>query len=311
MNRMTYILVLIAILISEVIGFTQDTNPFEIKSRSNDQTHQQIKKNVFEIEDKVIDTFKQEKAINGALNPFEINNGHINKKRIKSSKTKTTLTEVKQKTFTGTSDFLLWLFLFILVFIAILLSINRNLILKIIKVIWYYNHTNSLLRNFNTREFLFYFFLYIVFLVNLSVLVYEYIKIGHGHSGLNFFLKIWGIVSIIYILKHIFIILFNGIFPSLKGLVLYNFTTFLFNISLGIFLIPINLIVVYSIPSISSFFLVFGLIIIGAMYLIRLFRGFLVTYNYFSISIFHFFIYLCAFEILPLLFLYRFFINFL
>jgi hypothetical protein len=45
--------------------------------------------------------------------------------------------------------------------------------------------------------------------------------------------------------------------------------------------------------------------LISIFYVFRLFRGFLSTYNYIAVSIFHFFIYLCAFEILPLLILYK------
>jgi len=307
MIRAVYILIVIVVL-SNVIGFSQNTNPFELKSRSDKQIDNKTTDNVFEIEDNIVDTITDKKQTN---NPFELNNKQ--KKAIHHTKPAVKIKKdiPNHLTYKGSSDFLLWLFLFILSLIAILLSINRGLILKIIKVLWYYNHTNSLLRNFNNRDFLFYFFLFFVFILNLAIFAYGYIKIRHGFSGLDFFLKVFAVIGIIYIVKHVSILLFNSIFPSLKGLVMYNFTILLFNISLGLFLIPINLAVIYSVPSVSSFFLIFGLIIIAITYLIRLFRGFLVTYNYFSISIFHFFIYLCAFEILPLLFLYKYFIDFL
>ncbi len=304
MNKLIYILVLFVVLFSNSDSLSQNSNPFEIKSRSGKQNNSTVEKNVFTI-DQSVDTTEQIQKTSSGNNPFELNNINKTKKRKSSSSPKSN----NKKDFEGSSDFLLWIFLFILIFLALLLSVNRGLIQKIVKVIWYYNHTNSLLRNFGQREFLFYLFLFITYIVNLSIFVYLYIKSKHNFSGLDFFLRVLGLVALIYIVKHISIILFNWIFPSLKGLIIYNFTILLFNISLGLFLIWVNLIIAYSVPSISSIFLIFGIVLIVIMYLIRLFRGFLVTYNYFSISIFHFFIYLCAFEILPLLILYKFFIK--
>lgn len=308
MAKARCILLLFFILIIGSTGYSQNTNPFEIKSRAHKEVRLEKENNVFEINKESIDTTSSIEILETSNNPFEINNKQKSVKVERKQKNKSNSDTVFSST--GNSDFLLWLFLFILVFIAILLSINRNLILKIIKVVWYYNHTNSLLRNFGNRELMFYVFLFITFVTNFSIFVYLFIRQNHGISGLDFFLRVLGIISMIYVIKHLSIFLFNAIFPSLKGLVMYNFTVLLFNISLGLFLIPINLIVAYSLPSISSFFLIFGITIISIMYLIRLLRGFLVTYNYFSISIFHFFIYLCTFEILPLLFLYKYFINY-
>ncbi len=309
MNKLSYILLLFVLLFSNSDALAQNTNPFEIKSRIGKPNKSAVEKTVIDI-DESIDTIEKIRETNSDSNPFELKNINKTGKKIISSPRRS---DKKQgvENFNGSSDFLLWIFLFILIFLALLLSVNRGLIQKIVKVIWYYNHTNSLLRNFGQREFLFYFFLFITFIVNLSIFVYLYIESKHNISGLDLFLRVLGIIAIIYIVKHILIFLFNWIFPSLKALIIYNFTILLFNISLGIFLLPINLIAAYSVPAISSIFLIFGIVLIAIMYLLRLFRGFLVTYNYFSISIFHFFIYLCAFEILPLLFLYKFFVNYL
>ncbi len=309
MNKLSYILLLFVLLFSNSDALAQNTNPFEIKSRIGKVNKSAVEKNVFDIKEPV-DTIEQIHDMGSVNNPFELNKtAKANKKLSSSSR----IRDKKQfnKSFEGSSDFLLWIFLFVLIFLALLMSVNRGLIQKIVKVIWYYNHTNSLLRNFAQRDFLFYFFLFAIFVVNLSLFLYLLIMSTHDISGLNFFIRIFGLVAIIYILKHISIILFNWIFPSLKALIIYNFTILLFNISLGIFLLPVNLIAAYSVLAISSIFLIFGIVLIVIMYFLRLFRGFLVTYNYFSISIFHFFIYLCAFEILPLLILYKFFVNYL
>lgn len=300
-------------------ALSQQSNPFEIKTRKNSVNIQQKsnENNVFNL-----DSRKQQEVQNNEIdttNPFELHNKtpkansldqalsqKINKKNQSSP-----ISYINSDKNQTDSNFLLWIFLFILVFLAILLSFNRGLILNIFKAIWFYNLTNSLFRNFGNRDLIFYILLFLNFIINFAIFIYLIANKFHHLSGLNFFMITAGIVLSIYTFKHLAIYLFNSVFTSLKSITTFNFTILLFNISLGILLLPINLIAGYSISPIAIFFIYFGGFIVFSMYLLRLFRGFLITLNYFNISIFHFFLYLCAFEIIPLLFLYRFFVNFL
>jgi len=296
------------------MGISQQSNPFELKSRKSIQQKPVEKdENVFNIDVENEEVLPQ----SNSQNPFELDKKKNNKKQ-SVNKSGGAKIEVKQKEkvdlgakYHGDSKFLLWLFLFMLVFLALLLSVNRGLVMKIVKVIWYYNHTNLLFRNFGNREMVFYIFLFINFIINMAIFLYLLIEKNTQFNGLSFFLKVVSIVFVIYLIKHISIMIFRNSFKSLKSLSVYNFTILLFNISLGLFLIPINLLGAYSLTSISSFFIGFGIVLIIVLYVLRLLRGFLITYDYFNISIFHFFLYLCAFEILPLLILSKYFADFL
>ena len=300
-------------------ALSQQSNPFEIKTRKNNVNIQQKtnEKNVFNL-----DSRKQQEIQSTEIdttNPFELHNKtqkvnssvQVSSKKNNNKNQSSSLSINNSDKSKDNSNFLLWIFLFILVLLAILLSFNRGLILNIFKAIWFYNLTNSLFRNFGNRDLIFYVLLFLNFIINFAIFIYLYVNKIHHLSGLNFFINIVGVVLSIYLFKHLAVYLFKKVFSSLKSLTTFNFTILLFNISLGLLLIPINLIIGYSISSIAMFFIYFGIFIIFSLYVLRLFRGFLITLNYFNISIFHFFLYLCAFEIIPLLFLYKFFINFL
>ncbi|HHH52546.1 MAG TPA: DUF4271 domain-containing protein, partial [Bacteroidetes bacterium] len=220
-------------------------------------------------------------------------------------KSKNSFKLVSKESANGSSGFLFWIFLFILVYIAILLTMNRNLVFKIFKAVWFYNLTNNLLRNFLNRDYLFYLLLSINFILNLATFVYLVFSKFEIYSGFHFWLLLVVAVLVVYFFKHLFIYLFQEVFSSLKSLTLYNFTVLLFNISLGFMLLPLNMIIAYGFDSLSFFLLYFTMGLMGLYLILRLFRGFLITYSYFNISIVHFFLYLCAFEILPLLFFYK------
>jgi hypothetical protein len=290
------------------------TNPFEIKNRketkifhkaTDNKKKESFEKKSSEDQDQIKET-----------NPFEINKKKFelspesisNHKNIedkeKQKRVDNVLNDVKENQNDDTS-LLLWVFLFALVFIALLTSINRALILKIFKSIWFYNLTNILFKNFASREYFYYLFLFINFVLNLSIFIYLFLNKLFNFSGFRLFFIIFSIIFLIYFFKHLFIYIFELIFPTLKSLITYNFTVLLFNISLGVFLLPLNLFVAFSFDSLAVIILYFSGIIILILYILRLFRGFLITYNYFNNSIVHFFLYLCAFEILPLFVLYK------
>ncbi len=298
----------------------QNTNPFEIKNRKEAQIPENKTDNTpkkdFEIKSPIVQKQKEEN------NPFEINKIKSTIVKEKQSEQKITIKGKKEKVTDkvlnsykkgqkDNSSFLLWVFLFTLVFIALLLSLNRLLVLKIIKSLWFYNLTNILFRNFVSREYMYYLFLFINFILNFSIFVYLFLNKYFQFSGFHFFTIIFFIILLIYIFKHLFIYLFRLIFPTLKNISTYNFSVLLFNISLGIFLLPLNLFIAYSFDSLSVIFIYFSAILIGLTYFLRLLRGFLITYNYIDISIVHFFLYLCAFEILPLFIFYKLVVNYL
>ena len=113
-----------------------------------------------------------------------------------------------------------------------------------------------------------------------------------------------GLLSL-YLLRHLFIKVIGMIFPFQKESQLFGFTIQTFNIFLGIVLIPFNLIIAFGPAYVVTPLIYIGVIIIGILALIRTFRGFLIASTYIQSNLFHFLLYLCAFEILPILLLIK------
>jgi hypothetical protein len=79
----------------------------------------------------------------------------------------------------------------------------------------------------------------------------------------------------------------------------------LFNILLGLVLLPINILVGFAPESISKMAVYLGLGAILAIYGFRYLRGLSLGSRYLILHKFHFLLYLCAVEILPFIFLLK------
>lgn len=308
---------LILIIFSIIFSFeglvSQETNPFDIKSRLNEK---QVQKQKTQRDTAKIKVVKSEDTIfTNTVNPFDIDRDKIDSLGenipVKSRSIKTDISiDYLKKVFSGNSSgFLVWIVLLILVLTAIVVSMNRDSVLKIVRSAWFNNMMNLLYRNFNNKDLLLYGILYFNFIFNLSLLIYLSLESRFELNGFILYLYILLFVIIVYLVKHFSLMLFNYVFFSLKDVRFYNFSVVVFNVNLGLALILVNLFAAFSPDIIGSVFLKIGLFLLVTFYIFRIIRGFLSTYNYFVVSIFHFFMYLCAFEILPLLLLLKIVFN--
>ncbi len=112
-------------------------------------------------------------------------------------------------------------------------------------------------------------------------------------------------VSGIFMLKHLFLRLLGVIFPISKELRQYSFTIVVFNITIGLLLLPLNLLTALG-PSGSSKYLIYSTLgIIALIYCFRFMRSLLIASRHISLNKFHFFMYLCTVEIAPTLVLVK------
>jgi len=89
----------------------------------------------------------------------------------------------------------------------------------------------------------------------------------------------------------------------------FSFSILLHNILLGISLIPVNLFLAFGPEGMYKSVAVIGILICVLIYLMRQFRGLVISGSVIGTHPFHFFVYLCAVEILPLFTLVKFFHN--
>jgi hypothetical protein len=85
----------------------------------------------------------------------------------------------------------------------------------------------------------------------------------------------------------------------------YIFIVFIINKVIGIFLIPFLMLIAFANEPVYSISLVLSWVTIGALLLYRFILGFATIRNEVRFNLFHFFLYLLAFEIVPLLLIYK------
>lgn len=152
----------------------------------------------------------------------------------------------------------------------------------------------------------------IVHTLSLSLFIYqlknELLKKTIVFSGFNDFLIIVGIIILVYFVKYIFSKLLLFIFNDTTTASEYIFNISLYNNLLGSILIPILCINYFTELPFQQllYFAVFPLLLF--VFLLRLIRLFIIGRSIGLLYV-YIFLYICSLEILPLVVLYRFFIQ--
>jgi hypothetical protein len=113
------------------------------------------------------------------------------------------------------------------------------------------------------------------------------------------------LIAAIYVVKFIFLNVVGWIFGIGHVTDTYIFIIFLINKMIGIFLLPFIALLAFPTPELINIVILLSYILIAGM----LFYRFIISYrpvrNEIKLTRFHFFLYLCAFEIAPLLLIYK------
>jgi hypothetical protein len=118
------------------------------------------------------------------------------------------------------------------------------------------------------------------------------------------------LIASIYVVKFIFLNIVGWIFGISNVTDTYIFVVFLINKMIGIFLLPVIALLAFPTPGLFPVMLTISYILIGGM----LFYRFIISYrpvrSEIKLNRLHFFLYLCAFEIAPLILIYRVLLTF-
>ena len=119
------------------------------------------------------------------------------------------------------------------------------------------------------------------------------------------------ILALIYLVKFLLLKLAGWIFGIQLATDTYIFIVFLTNKILGIFLLPFIVILSFSGDLARQILITVGLAMIFLFYIYRFIVSFEPVRKEIKVSGFHFFLYLCAFEILPLFLIYKVLLSYL
>ncbi len=192
-------------------------------------------------------------------------------------------------------------FLILLIMLTLVITINRSVVDHIIRAFMNDNFLNLLYREQRGKTNVQYLFLYFFFIANFGFFIFlslDYWFEVRPEISLLFCILI---VGVIYLIRYLILDMLATTFPVEKEARQFNFTIIIFNILLGLILLPINLFLAFAPSKISIFSFYLGLFLIVFFYLIRQLRGLFISVRFLSASKFQFFTYLCTVEIAPLL----------
>ncbi len=115
----------------------------------------------------------------------------------------------------------------------------------------------------------------------------------------------------LYLFKFLFLWFSGWLFSQREAIGNYSFIVFLTNKAMGVFLIPAILLLAFSPVSVQDFAYNSALIIISILFVYRYLISFSIVRASLKVSAFHFFLYLCTCEVLPMLVLYKLMMDFI
>lgn len=137
----------------------------------------------------------------------------------------------------------------------------------------------------------------------------EYYKFSFSANFWMMYLYCIGFLTLVYMGKFIFLKFFGWIFTISKATDAYIFIVFLTNKMIGIFLLPVIVLLAFPYSGLFEAILILSLILIILLFLYRFFISYRAVSKEIKVKRLQFFAYLCAFEIAPLLLIYKVLLN--
>lgn len=140
----------------------------------------------------------------------------------------------------------------------------------------------------------------------LSLAIFMVLLLQHYGLGLRF--NFWMLLAYciaglacMYMVKFISLKFFGWVFGLADTIDAYIFIVFTTNKITGILLLPLLVVVAFSFGTVMLAALILSLLLIGGLFVYRYFLSYSAIQGQVRLSFFHFAIYFCAFEIMPLL----------
>ena len=119
------------------------------------------------------------------------------------------------------------------------------------------------------------------------------------------------ILAILYLLKFLILKIIGWIFNLNRAVDIYLFVVFMTNKVIGSFLLPFLVLITFSGPLLTEIGITLSIIMVCLFYVYRFIAAYSALYKEIKISGLHFILYLCAFEIAPLLLIYKVLVTYL
>ena len=115
----------------------------------------------------------------------------------------------------------------------------------------------------------------------------------------------------VYLIKFLFLQFAGWVFNTREAAGSYTFIVFMVNKVIGVDLIPFLLILAFSLPAVMEVSVTVSLFLLGGLFIYRYLISFSVLRTKLKVNAMHFFLYLCAVELLPLVLIYKLLIKYI
>ncbi len=139
----------------------------------------------------------------------------------------------------------------------------------------------------------------------------HYSRLGAGVRFWVLYLNCMLLLGTIYFVKFLVLKFIGWVFSISRATDIYIFIVFLVNKMLGIFLLPFLIVITFSGPELREVFITISLAMIFVLWTYRILASYRPVHNEIKLTPFYFFLYLCAFEIAPLLLIYKVLLTYL
>jgi len=262
-------------------------------------------------------------------NPFEINSSpsaedrNVNKsspsgaglEQVSKPNTASPLKETvyKNPSEAKISQFKIILVVMLLVALALISTLLRHVIIKVFESFQSDNLLRGYFRSIGRRVGFPNLLLELFFVLNAAFSIFLIMEFydSIGSSPLITFFQIFMATGIVVFGKHLVLYIIQEIFPVQKQASEYNFTINVFFSILGLILLPCNLILAFAPPAMAKLGLYLMAIATSLVVGYLTVRAFLIGSKFLSSNRFHFFMYLCAVELAPMLIVIKVIKNFM
>lgn len=139
----------------------------------------------------------------------------------------------------------------------------------------------------------------------------HYSRIGQGLGFWVLYAWCMLLLGSIYLVKFLVLKFIGWVFSISRATDIYIFVVFLVNKMLGIFLLPFLILITFSGAEAREIFITISLAMVFVMWFYRALASFRPVRNEIKLTAFYFFLYLCAFEIAPLVLIYKVLLTYL
>ncbi len=142
-------------------------------------------------------------------------------------------------------------------------------------------------------------------------LLIDYFEVSIQVPELSIPLITAGVIALLYLGKYLFLHFSGWLFSMKTAAETYSFVVFLINKIIGIILLPFLFVIAFADRGLAGIAITISLSVITALFLYRFLRAYGPVQAEIKVGRFHFFIFFLAFEIAPLLLIYKVILGFL